>query len=449
MEREEVIREVSKILAIKKIHPAFHPIVKEFFARAAQQDKWTKKDLQKAFDSFEYLQGIQFKNMKRLVKGRNKFFVNSSKGTIENNIVVSIEYLKGILTYDVDKIEEFINLMMHELGHSIKMKNTPNSSLEVGIQLIHKITGRNIQGNIINEFAEIIWAKRLQKGNYLDRKYDGYPHMQSAVRAVIYALGLTEEKLCHLQWQGRKAYEDAVFEELEETLDKTYLFSFETILDRIHVNYMGENKANVIAQVKEFNSLINQIFRARIQALKGKEPIQYLAKLDAEQTMCHVALQDMLTELGIEAKVQVGVRSNLLESGMTDSMIDRIREEADILLEERDTEQKKEAKFYDNTQLIEEIYEGFSKYPMRLLPIFKIPEIIRIKIAGKIARIAKLEVSSENDEITSTSEETYTEKHRRFVKRIVNLARCNAVQFVNSTVQPRKEKGKEEYEKEE
>ena len=236
MEREEVIREVSKILAIKKIHPAFHPIVKEFFARAAQQDKWTKKDLQKAFDSFEYLQGIQFKNMKRLVKGRNKFFVNSSKGTIENNIVVSIEYLKGILTYDVDKIEEFINLMMHELGHSIKMKNTPNSSLEVGIQLIHKITGRNIQGNIINEFAEIIWAKRLQKGNYLDRKYDGYPHMQSAVRAVIYALGLTEEKLCHLQWQGRKAYEDAVFEELDEILDKTYLFSFETILDRIHVD---------------------------------------------------------------------------------------------------------------------------------------------------------------------------------------------------------------------
>ena len=162
--------------------------------------------------------------------------------------------------------------------------------------------------------------------------------------------------------------------ELGEKLGKTYLSSFETILDSIHVNYIRKNKEAIIVQV-------NKIFRERIRVLNKKGTIQQLAKLDVEQTICNVALQDMLIELGIEGKIKVGVRHNLLESEMTAGIIEGIRKEGDRLLEERGKIRRREAKFYDNTLLIEEIYEGFLKYPMRLLPISKISEIIRVKRA--------------------------------------------------------------------
>lgn len=436
MEREEIIKRVSKALTTKKIHQAFYPIIKEFFIRAVQQYGWTEEELQKALDSFKHLQNIQFKNMRGLEKGRNKINFKN----LNVSIGMAIEYLRGILTYDINKIEEFINVMIHELGHLIKIRKMSNDKIEVGLKVIDKRNSKNTQGDIINEFGEIICAQKLQKGNILEGRYQGYFHMQGTLRAAICALGLTEEELFYLQWQGRNAYEEAVIKKIGGQLGKTYLASFETILDSIHASYMSGNKEDVSIQVKVFNDLINRIFRERIQVLKGKVTIQYLAKLDAEQTMCNVALQDMLIELGIEEKVKVGVSYNLLESKAPTSMIERIREEGDRILEERDRKNKEEANFYDNTQLIEEIYESFSKYPIRLLPILSLPEIIRIKIASKSARIAKLEVSPENDVLTSMSEEPYIAKHRRFVKRMVNLARYNAGRLANSAVVPRQEK---------
>ncbi len=161
--------------------------------------------MQKALDRFDNLQDIQFKNMRGLEKGRNKIRVNKSKGTINSHIAISIEYLKAIFAYDVEKIEEFINVMMHELGHAIKTRKLNDSKIEVGLQVINTKNMSGIQGTIIDEFAEILWAQKLQKGNSLEEKCAGYFHMQNAVRAVIYALGLTKE-FFYLQWQGRKIY---------------------------------------------------------------------------------------------------------------------------------------------------------------------------------------------------------------------------------------------------
>lgn len=228
--------------------------------------------------------------------------------------------------------------------------------------------------------------------------------------------------------------------ELGEKLGKTYLSSFETILDSIHVNYIRKNKAAIIVQVKECNSLINKIFRERIRVLNKKGTIQQLAKLDVEQTICNVALQDMLIELGIEGKIKVGVRHNLLESEMTAGIIEGIRKEGDRLLEERGKIRRREAKFYDNTLLIEEIYEGFLKYPMRLLPISKISEIIRVKRAGKQARMKKLEESLRDENDTSTQEESNIQKHRKFVRRIVALAKSNVSQVSENIAIPKQSK---------
>lgn len=448
MEQEEIIQKVSKALSTKKIHQAFHPIIREFFVRAVEQYKWTEEDLQKALKRFDNLQDIQFENMRGLEKGSNKIRVNKSKGTINSHIAISIEYLKAILAYDVEKIEEFINVMIHELGHPTKMKKVHDGKIEVGLQIINAKDMRCIQGNIIDEFAEILCAKKLQKGNLGEERYAGYFHMQNAVRAVIYALGLTEEEFFCLQWQGRKTYEAAVVRELGEKLGKTYLSSFETILDSIHVNYIRKNKAAIIVQVEECNSLINEIFRERIRALNEKGTIQQLAKLDVEQTICNVALQDMLIELGIEGKIKVGVRHNLLESEMTASRIEGIRKEGDRLLEERGKIQRREAKFYDNTLLIEEIYEGFLKYPMRLLPRSKIPEIIRAKRTSRQMRMKKLEESLGDKNDISTQEESYIQKHRKFVRGIVDLAKSNVSQVIGNVAIPKQSKEDRGYKRE-
>ena len=156
--------------------------------------------------------------------------------------------------------------------------------------------------------------------------------------------------------------------------------------------------------------------------------MQHLAKLDTEQTICNIALQDMLIELGIEGKIKTGVKYSLLESQMTDDMIERVRKEGDKLLQEREERQRKEAKFYDNTQLIEEIYKGFSNYPIRLLPILSLPRIIKAKIVNERRR-KRLEVPAENGDVASTLEESYLDRHRRFATKIVKLAKNDTEQM--------------------
>lgn len=435
MEREEVIEKVSKALATKKIHSAFHPIIKEFFARAAEQYKWTEDDLQKALDSFKYLQDIRFKNMRGLEKGRNE--IRNSKKAINVRIAIMIEYLKEILSYNVEKIEEFINVMGHELGHEVKIRDISDNNIESGLQIISKQSMKCIQGRIINEFAEIICAKKLQKGNFLDRKYDGYLHMQSAVRAAIYALGLTEDELFLLQWQGRKKYEEAVIEQLGELLGKVYIASFEVVLDAIHTNYMEGDKIGVIAQVKSFNGLVNSALKERFLMMKESATVYQLAKLDVEETICNEALQDMSRELRIEEKMKLGVRRdiiyNLSEDKMIASSAERILQEGDRILEERDAIRRKEARFYDNTQLIEEIYTSFLNYPIRLLPIAKIPEILRAKKVGKEVRKKQLSIHTEEN-ASSIQGKLYATKHSQFVRKMVDLTKRNAVQLTDSAV---------------
>lgn len=435
MEKEEVIKNLSKVLTNKKIHPAFHPIIKEFFVRAAEQYKWTQEDLQKALNSFAYLQDIRFKNIRGLEKGRNK--IRNFKGSIRVRIYLSIEYLKEILSYNVDKIEEFINVMVHELGHEVKIRNISDHKIESGFQIIGKQGKKDIQGRFINEFAEIICAKKLQKGNLLDRKYDGYFHMQSAARAAIYALGLTEEELFLLQWQGREKYEKAVREQLGEASSKAYIASFEIVLNTIHENYIKGDKIGVATQVESFNGLVNSAFKERFSRMKGNATDYQMAKLDIEETICDEALQDMPKELRIEEKMRLGVRRDIIyglsEDKMVASNAERILQEADRILEERDAMRIREAKFYDNTQLIEEIYTSFSKYPVRLLPTLKIPEILRAKKAGKEARKRQLAIPTEENGV-STQEELYTTKHSQFVRKMVELARSNTAQQLDSTV---------------
>lgn len=125
----------------------------------------------------------------------------------------NIDQLKGILRFEQDSIENFINGAMHEQGHVIQIKkaydNKNNGKLKFynGLQVKEDLKENGEcteRGTIINEFAEIISAERLQKGHISSGKYDGYEKIQTAGKIVISSLGISEIELTNLLQKEEK-----------------------------------------------------------------------------------------------------------------------------------------------------------------------------------------------------------------------------------------------------
>lgn len=443
MERKEVIESISQILAKKEIHQVFHPIIKEFFVRAAQQYSWQEEELQRALESFDYLESIRFDEIKTsedalneiIIYGTGETEVNEEGESAEycklfakNDIIIKTIYLNKILEQDIDEIEKFINNIMHELGHAIKIRIGLNKRIEVGLCFTTEqdYTSHSV---IMNEFAEIISAEKLQKGNLKAERYDYYTYIQNAARAVIYALGLTEEDIFSLQWEGRAAYENAIAVKLEGIPSNVYIASLEMMLDTIFSDYNKGDKSNVVLQVKVLNEVINKLFQERFLVIKEKMNISQLAELSIHQKRCNIALPKMLQELELEDDVEIKLGQeidSLLEEDRTITNITELKqmilEEENRILQREEKRKEREWIVYDNTQLRESVYNSLSKYPIRLLPKSKRLGMIKSKIIGWSKNVfgVKRKVKSPMQE---EKEESYVSKHSQFAKRMADLAK--------------------------
>lgn len=241
LQKQEIISKVREILNRKKIHSTFFPIIQEFFIRSTEQQNWTQEELQVAINRYDNAKIICFDDLSKknlLGNQENKTYAINSLdlNTGFSYIRFDMYFLKGILEYDISKIEEFINYAMHEFGHVTQIQKIDENTWQTGIAKIKRLRENNVQstGTIINEFAEIINAERLQKGNLLSHQYRGYEDIQPAGRMVVYSLGMIEEELANLQFKGRKSYQDVAQEKTRNISVKQYIEAFEDLLDKIY-----------------------------------------------------------------------------------------------------------------------------------------------------------------------------------------------------------------------
>lgn len=191
IDREKITSRVREVLNGRSIETFFFSIIEEFFVRAVQQYNWREEELQTALNRFS-VNEITFKRFENL-NFNCKYCGCYTKilGESDSEIKVSVDYLKGILRYDIQEIEDFINVMMHELGHSIKDQTQNEEVKSVGIQR-QEIVGKNTisnKGIIMDEFIEIMSAERLQKGNLRSGQYCQYENIQTVGKVILSSLG--------------------------------------------------------------------------------------------------------------------------------------------------------------------------------------------------------------------------------------------------------------------
>lgn len=420
----------------------FYPIIEEFFVRAVDQYKWNEQDLKIAISKLERIIKIEFVNFwdtnlflllkSKHITGQVSFDCKKNIGKIK----LDVDDLKRILRFDKQGIESFINTVMHELGHTVQSKvergylyGKLNCMFYTGFSVDY-IDGENYEvmhsdGIIANEFAEIVNARRLQKGNISDNEYQGYYTIQNAARVMLSSLGINEMEFSDLQVKGRKSYDDFVANRLGNIQAKLYTYSFEEILDGIH-NFSKSNsqRKNLILQIAALQTLSKQLLEERVKnvELKSQDDLSHLAKIIIDKENRDIALNMVWDEFAIESselemEEEMDIYKSLANQGYSDEFLIKLSK---VEVEERlkiQTEQEiQEQKIYDNEELKEKIYQSFLTYPINEVPLKDRPGVIVSKIIGKMKRVYlgkdnKLLVAGRNDNSTS----------KEFRKRIADL----------------------------
>lgn len=360
------------------------------------------------------------------------------------SIGFDINCLKGILEFDKEKIEEFINIAMHEQGHSIqylKKENRVNAGFMenkiINKNLIKRLYSRDI---IINEFAEVINANRLENGNIEnDDKYWGYKEIQTAAKIILNSLGISELELANLQFEqdARKEYENLIANRLGRIPSQVYRNSFGNILDSIY-NFSkdstydseeeiflfsnNEKRKDLILQIDSLQILSKDLFEKRFYDIirNSNNTLKDLAKLSIEQGHASIELLTLFDEFNIkdyELQENEGkdIHTMLSELGYDDKYLETLYYvECDELIEIQ--HQKDKQKYYDNKELIERLYQSFLRYPIRKVPLKDIPRVILAKIIGK-----KKRKDLEAEKLLLESNVINHDRHTDFVNRLSNL----------------------------
>ena len=196
LEREKVKKLVKEVVDKNKLQSCFIPIIEEFFFRVADQLEWNDEELNNAIKRYEQVVNIKFVNFYKIRAGIPiKKYKEKCADTVYKvynekiSMRFDIDYLKGILEFDKEKIEKFINTAMHEQGHSIQYQKKENnvSSGFSEFKIINQDGIKRIflSDRIIDEFAEIINEARLVNGNIRSDKYSGYEDIQIAGKIII------------------------------------------------------------------------------------------------------------------------------------------------------------------------------------------------------------------------------------------------------------------------
>jgi len=389
LEREKIITEVRDIVEKSEFKQYFLPIIEEFFIRSADQYNWTEKELNNAIKSFERVNEIRFMNFWNGWIKRTTAFVNYKWKTDKVFILFDVDDLKGILRFDQDAIDNFINNAVHELGHIVQSKRKYNDKNEndkwyVGLKVVEidkeerGFLSNTEKGIIINEFAEVISAERLQKGNISGGKYHGYQKIQNAGKIVISSLGISEIELTNLLQKGREDYENFIATKLGNIPSKLYIDCFEEKLDAIY-NFYGEKKQrhNLISHIDALQIFSKQLFEKRFdECIKdSNNSLRNLGRLAIDKESKDNALRKLFDEFNInKSELQIDEGLNIYEKlsqmGYDDDYLMKVHEiEYEERIKIQEEMDKQNEKVYDNEELRERIYQSLLRYPIKNVPL--------------------------------------------------------------------------------
>lgn len=449
VEKEKIKKLVKEVVDKNKLQNCFIPIIEEFFFRASDQLDWNDEELNNAIKRYEKVVNIKFINMyerghilKKYKKGRA--FSNCEFKKQRISVCFDVDDLKDILEFDKQKIEEFINIAMHEQGHSIQYQKKENK-VNCGFcedRIINKYGIKRVFSSdcIINEFAEIINAARLQNGNIKNNKYSGYETIQTAGKIILNSLGISELELADLQFKpnAREEYENLIANNLGrissemyrdsfgKILDAIYIFSIDTIYDEEEDIFIFSNnekqRQNLILQIDSLQTLSKDLFEKRFYDIirNSDNALKDLAKLSIEQGHAESELALLFDEFNIESselKINESkdIHTMLSALGYDDKYLEELYDiECDELIKMQN--QKDKQKKYDNEELIERLYQSFFKYPIRKVPLKDIPGVILSKINGKKKRRALRQ-----EKLLTESNIINCDRHADFVNKISDL----------------------------
>lgn len=461
MTRKDIIEKVQYILKNNsQIGKIFEPIIEEFLVRLVEQFNFNEKELDEIINKYKDLKSMEFykgeeTGRKQVCKdsGCFNFFCNYDDmirriKISDKRIYLDRDYLKYILLGKKDEIESFIETSFHEQGHFIKFISEGmcynNGLNEVFFTKGFDYISWMSQGNIINEFAQIINAKRLSKGNLNEKNYNGYQDIQCIARTLFSSLGISDEKLGELQIKGikRQDYEKYIEQKIGKDYKK-YLIAMEDALDSIYsINIEMSNtnlfksrelRRNLAMQIETINSLSNEMIKRRMEKLGENPNVTDLAKIIIDKRIRDENLSKALKQfksqlpIGFKIKIQPNMIGQYKDNKQLQQEIDEIQEQDDA--------KKSLAIEYDNNILISEITQLAQSYDISK---FTLKDRIYLTICKNIGNIRRIFNKTSTKLLSEKSFTNIQEQRKKFVSRIsesyenkpnnINLYKPNSVE---------------------
>ena len=299
-------------------------------------------------------------------------------------IIFNLLFLKYILKYNPARIEEFINTLFHEFGHVIQSSKKDGYLYGKKNKYVLGLSEcewekdaplKIFRGTSINEFAEIINANRISNGNIISETYLGYENFQIEPKLYLYSIGITEEELANLQYKGRNAYIKYIHSKLKSSQTNLSIYYFENDLNKLYNYYTHPNfksRKRIISVINHLQLLSNDVFIIRFYNIleNSKNQLEDFAKLSLDRERKNNELIKLFKKLNISPKELelhggTSIRNLLLEKGFSEDFIKSFEKEEQkqrLALQEKNEEQSKIT--YDNSELIEKIYNSFLEYPL-------------------------------------------------------------------------------------
>lgn len=466
MTRKSIIVKVEKMLNNNpQIDTVFKPIIEEFFVRLSEQFNFSEQELDERINKYNELKSMSFYKGEEIKKG---FIVNKYAGCFtfsvnysdtdrrikisNKRINLDVDYLKYVLLGNKVEIEDFIESVFHEQGHFIQfisqdMYHNNGLNKTYFIKAFDHISLRN-QGKITNEFAEVINARILSKGNLNQKNYNGYQNVQSIARTIFSSLGISDKKLGELQMKGtgRQAYEEYI----EQKVGKDYresLLAMENALDTIYAingEMLNTNlftsrelKRNMAMQFETINTLSNEMIKRRIAALGETPNVADSAKIIIDKRIRDKNLSKALKQFKFELPIgfNINIESNIIESILAKNIDENQLQKEIEKLQAQENAQKSIAIKYDNNELINKIMLIAQSYDISKFPLKDRIELTICKNIGNLRRIFM------KPRVKLLPEKTFTtiqEQRKNFVSRIneshvakpndINLDKPNSIE---------------------
>lgn len=163
--------------------------------------------------------------------------------------------------------------------------------------------------------------------------------------------------------------------------------------------------------------------KVRLEAItySSKNILEDLAKLSIEQGNKDSALMQIFDEFNIEPeelKMDMGtdIYTMFGNVGFDDEFLMKLHNEKDgQRIKDEQEREKQSKKVYDNSGLIERMYQSFLRYPLIMVPIKDLPRVIISKLLGRIKR------KNMNAKLLPVGENNSRQEHRNFASEIANF----------------------------